>query len=88
MHLRQVAVEDDDVVVVEARLLEAAEAVQGRVDGHALLAQPARDRAGESFLVLDDEYAHRTFLDLPGINEMGVRSPARSDSRSLHVGRA
>ena len=39
VHLGQVAVEHDDVVGVDARLVERGLAVVGDVDGHALAAQ-------------------------------------------------
>ena len=55
---RQVAVEDDDVVVVDADPLQRRGAVVHDVDGHGLPAQPGGHRIGEQLLVLDDEYAH------------------------------
>ena len=58
VHLGQVAVEHDDVVGVDARLVERGGAVGGDVDGHALAAQPARDGGGDAGLVLGDQDAH------------------------------
>jgi hypothetical protein len=33
--------------------------VKGKVDGHALAAQPGGDRRGEHFVILDDQQSHR-----------------------------
>ena len=62
MHLGQVAVEHDDVVGVDARLVERGGAVGGDVDRHALTAQPARDRGGDSGFVFGDQDAHASQL--------------------------
>ena len=58
VQLGQVAVEHDDVVGHDARLVERRRAVAGDVDRHALAAQPARDGAGDPGLVLGDQHAH------------------------------
>ena len=58
VHPREVAVEDDDVVVVQDGLVVAAQAVQRHVDGHAAQPQSTGHGAGESLFVFDDEYAH------------------------------
>ena len=58
VHLGQVAVEDDDVVGVDARLVERLGAVGGDVDGHALAAQAARDGVRDARLVLGDQHPH------------------------------
>src|SRR5665648_828283 len=52
VHLRQVAVQNDDVIVVEARLVEAAAAVESHIYCHALESQAARDGGSESLLSL------------------------------------
>ena len=61
--LGEVAVEDDDVVGVHARVRERVGAVGRDVDGRAVPAQAAGDRRRDARLVLDDEKphaAHRT----------------------------
>ncbi|CAM5717893.1 hypothetical protein SGLAM104S_06488 [Streptomyces glaucescens] len=58
VHEREVAVEDDHVVVVDADAFQGGRTVVHDVDGHGLPAQPGGHRIGEQLLVLDDEYAH------------------------------
>ena len=58
VHEREVAVEDDHVVVVDADAFQGGRAVVHDVDGHGLPAQSGGHRIGEQLLVLDDEYAH------------------------------
>ena len=55
---RQVAVEHQHVVVVDARPLEAGLAVIGDVHCHRVEPQAFRDRVRELPLVFDDQYAH------------------------------
>ena len=55
---REVAVQDDDVVGHDARLVERRGAVRGDVHGHALAPQPAGHRGGDAGLVLGDQDAH------------------------------
>src|SRR5450756_2675300 len=93
VHLRQVAVQDDHVVIVEARLVEAAAAVESHIYRHALESQAARDGGSESLLVFDDEHAHGTFL--PGLTGIAadpavgsVHRRLSSDCRPSHVGTA
>ena len=56
--LGQVAVEHDDVVGIDARLVERGGAVGGDVDGHSLAPEAARDRGGDAGLVLGDQDSH------------------------------
>jgi hypothetical protein len=93
VHLRQVAVQNDDVIVVEARLVEAAAAVESHIYCHALKSQAARDGGSESLLVFDDEHAHGTIL--PGLTGLGadpavgsVHRRSSPDCRRSHVGTA
>lgn len=58
VHEREVPVEDDHVVVVDADALQGGRTVVHDVDGHGLPAQSGGHRIGEQLLVLDDEYAH------------------------------
>ena len=55
---RQVAVEHDDVVGEDARLVERGAAVAGDVDRHALAPQAARDGGGDARFVLGDQHTH------------------------------
>jgi hypothetical protein len=54
----QVAVEHDDVVGVDACLVERGGAVGGDVDGHPLAPQTARDGGGDAGFVFGDQDAH------------------------------
>jgi hypothetical protein len=54
----QVAVEQDDVVGHDPRLVEGGGAVVGDVHRHALAAQPAGEGGGDPLLVFGDEDAH------------------------------
>ena len=56
--LGQVAVEHDDVVRHDARLVQRRGAVAGDVDRHPLAPQPARHGAGDPGFVLGDQHAH------------------------------
>ena len=58
MEARQIAVEEDDVVPVDARLLKALLAIEGNVDGHARLAEATSDNIRQTLVILDDEHAH------------------------------
>ncbi|GGO54812.1 hypothetical protein GCM10012287_44630 [Streptomyces daqingensis] len=58
MYEREVAVEDDDVVVVDVDAFEGRRAVVDHVHGHGLPAEPCGHGIGQQLLVLDDEYAH------------------------------
>ncbi|GGW12389.1 hypothetical protein GCM10010230_67660 [Streptomyces narbonensis] len=64
MDEREVAVEDDDVVVVHPDALKGRGAVVHDVDCHGLPAQSGGHRIGEQLLVLDDEYTHVVVLPL------------------------
>jgi hypothetical protein len=55
---RQVPVEHNHVVGIEAGLVERARAVVGDVDGHALAAQAASHGVGNPAFVLGDEHTH------------------------------
>ena len=57
---RQQDVEDDQVVVVDAGLLERGGAVGGDVHGVRVLAQSLREHRCGDGLVLDDQNPHRT----------------------------
>ena len=58
VHARQVAVEENDLVAVDQRLLQAGFAVEGDVDRHARLAEAAGDDIGQPFVILHDQDAH------------------------------
>jgi hypothetical protein len=53
-----IAIEDEHVVVVDGRALEAGLAVIGDVDGHGVVPQPFCDRIGQLPFVFDDENPH------------------------------
>ena len=55
---RQQDVEDDQVVVVDADLLERVVAVGRDVHGVGVLAQPFGEHRGGDRLVFDDQYSH------------------------------
>ena len=58
MDARQIAVEDDDVVLVDRQVTERIGAVQGDIDGHAFLAQAGGDGFGQHLVIFDDEQSH------------------------------
>ena len=58
VQLRQVAVENHDVVGIDAGLVERGRPVAGDVDSHPLTAQPAGDGGGNSGFVLGDQDSH------------------------------
>ena len=58
VHPGQVAVEHDDVVVVDRGLPQPGRAVERDVDRHAVALQPERDRLGQLRLILDHQHAH------------------------------
>ena len=58
VHLGQVAIEHDHVVVVDRGLPQPGRAVERDVDRHALALQPERDRLGQLRLILDHQHAH------------------------------
>ncbi|OKJ22633.1 hypothetical protein AMK21_06200 [Streptomyces sp. CB00316] len=58
MDAREVAVEDDDVVVVQPEVGEGRVPAVDGVDREAGPAQPRRDRFREDLLVLGDQYPH------------------------------
>ena len=58
VHGGQVAVEHDDVIGRQTRLVERAGAVVRDVDGHALTPKPAGDRVCDPAFVLGQEHAH------------------------------
>jgi hypothetical protein len=53
-----VAIEHQDVVLVDGESFECCGSVVGDVDGVRLLTQPLGDRVGEPRLVLHYQYAH------------------------------
>jgi hypothetical protein len=55
---RQVAIQHDHVVVVDAEPFQRLVPVIGHVDGQRLAAQPLRDGVREEFLVLDHQDTH------------------------------
>jgi hypothetical protein len=57
--MRQVAVEDHDVVPRHVRHLVALQSVIGDVDRHALAPQAAGDRVAEIPLVFHHQHTHR-----------------------------
>ena len=59
---RDVAVEHDDVVLVDRELLERGVSVARDVGGDRLEAQPVADGFGEVELVLDDQHPHALSL--------------------------
>ena len=58
MDRREIAIQDDDVVGHDARLVEGGGAVGGDVHRHAFSPQSARDRTGDPGFVLGDQHAH------------------------------
>ena len=62
VHVRQIAVEHDDVVVVEHRLLDPGGTVVGDVGPETAVAQTLADVVGQLNLVLHDEHPHGTIL--------------------------
>ncbi len=56
---RQIAVEQDHVVIVDRGLIDGRRAVGRQVDRETLAAKPAHDRVREINLILDDQDAHR-----------------------------
>ena len=58
MHLRQVAIEHDHVVVVDRGLPQAGRAVKRDIHRHALALQTERDRLGQLRLILDHQHSH------------------------------
>jgi hypothetical protein len=58
VHVGEIAVEHHDVIVDDRGPLKRACAVEGDIDRHPLAAQAARDRFGQLFVILDDEYSH------------------------------
>ncbi|EGJ74267.1 putative two-component regulator CutR [Streptomyces sp. Tu6071] len=79
MHEGEVAVQDEDVVVVDLDALQGRGSVVHDVDRHGLPAQSGGHRIGEQLLVLDDEYAHVAgpFRGRPRQGD-AARGPARS----------
>ena len=72
VQLREVTVEDDHLVLVDERLLEAGLAVEGHVDGVGVVAQAAGEGLGHPLVVLDDQHPH----------ERSPRRPAAATRRS------
>ena len=70
MDLREVAIEDDDVVAVALGARERRFAVVDDVDRHALAPQAHGDGGCELFVILDDEHAH------PLLPAVGDSNPA------------
>jgi len=66
VHLGQIAVEDDDVVVVQHGLFDCAGAVVRDVRPEAAIAQPFTDVVGQVNLVLHDEHPHGPILHQGG----------------------
>lgn len=75
VHLRQVAVEHDDVVAVHGDPLHGGVAVVADVDGHVHVPQPRRDGVGQQFLILGDQDSHgflpRSLLSTAGRIKIG-----------------
>ena len=69
-----VAVEDGDVVGVDAQQLQSGVAVAGDVGGDRLQAQAVADGVRHVGLVLDDQHAHAPMLELAHI--VGVSKTA------------
>jgi hypothetical protein len=69
-HDRQVAVEDDDVVVVDRQPLERGITVVGDVDGHRVAAQAHRDRVGKQPFVFHHQNAHLPIMPGPGVRAL------------------
>jgi hypothetical protein len=57
-HDRQVAVQDDHVVMVNGQALLRGSPVEDHVDGHGLAAQPVRDGAGQLPRILHHQNPH------------------------------
>ena len=55
---REEQIEEDEVVVVAARALQAFDAVPCRVDGEAFGFEPPGEEASNPWFVLDDEKSH------------------------------
>jgi hypothetical protein len=66
VHPWNVEVEDDRVVGADARLIERRLTVRDDVDDICMLAQPARDGAGEIDVVFDQQEAHGAKLGRAG----------------------
>ena len=65
MDARQIAVEDDDVVVVQPQIREGGVAAVDGVDGESGPPQPRGDQLGQDLLVLGDQYPHVVVPLLP-----------------------
>src|SRR5262249_32263655 len=71
---RDVAIEDGDVVAVDAQQLQRGVAVAGDVGRDRLQAQPVANGLGHVRLVLDDQHTHPLLLCLaPGLDATSRR---------------
>ena len=75
----QVAVENDHVVAGDRDPLQGFGAVRRDVDGHALAAQPGRDRPGQDLEVLHDQHPHSAplLVSASGVPTVTVRRSCR-----------
>ena len=58
MHAGQVPVQDDHVVAGQGHVVECVLPVEGHIDGHALITQPARDRLREPPVIFHYQHSH------------------------------
>ena len=58
VHVREIAVEDDDVVGVDSDTRERLAAVEREIDRHPLAPQSLRQGGRQTTVVLDDEQSH------------------------------
>ena len=81
----EVAIEQHDVVGIDACLIERLRPVGRDVHRRAVTAQPARDRGGDPRLVLGDQQAHAQTLPSPSDHPWGVcrgQSPGSTTPRN------
>src|SRR5262249_26791903 len=77
---RQVAIEDDDVVVGPPRAKERLLAVEREIDREAFTAKPDRHGRGKLLVILDDENAHAPAWAC--LTEVTARSPLSCPCRN------
>ncbi len=79
MDLGEVAVQDDDVIAIHQRLLDAGCSVVCDVGADAPIAQPVGNVVGQLDVVLNDQHSHSAILHQTGSQRChsGTRRPAR-----------
>ena len=83
-----VAVEDGDVVGVDAEQLQSGVAVAGDVGGDRFQPQPVADGFGQVGLVLDDQHAHAREAREPGRIVRHIEKRIRPDNSRAALTRA